>query len=113
MISGIETEGVPQTKKKAFDLLNEINQKFVDIVRNSGGNNAKRHLLIAGYATDFKLTCDSFLKCLRILRAGVRFQYIIILRPYSLFLKRMQAGELCVKHGEQKRISRNWTIIWI
>ena len=49
-------------KKKAFDLLNEINQKFVDIVRASGGNNAKRHLLIAGYATDIALTCDDYFK---------------------------------------------------
>lgn len=49
-------------KKKAFDLLNEINQKFVDIVRASGGNNAERHLLIAGYATDIKLTCDDYFK---------------------------------------------------
>lgn len=49
-------------KKKAFDLLNEINQKFVDIVRASGGNNAERHLLIAGYATDIALTCDDYFK---------------------------------------------------
>lgn len=49
-------------KSKAFGLLNGINQKFVDIVRASGGNNAKRHLLIAGYATDVDLTCDSMFK---------------------------------------------------
>ncbi len=45
-------------KSRAYALLNEINQKFVDVVRKSGGNNAKRHLLIAGYATDISLTCD-------------------------------------------------------
>ena len=45
-------------KKKAYELANSINQKFVDIVRASGGNNAKRHLLIAGYNTDIDLTCD-------------------------------------------------------
>ncbi|MGN1136043.1 MAG: glycoside hydrolase family 5 protein [Oscillospiraceae bacterium] len=49
-------------KEKAYGLLNEINQKFVDIVRNSGGNNTKRHLLIAGYATDVYLTCDEAYK---------------------------------------------------
>lgn len=49
-------------KKKSFSLLNDINQKFVDIVRDSGGNNAKRHLLIAGYNTDIELTCDSAFK---------------------------------------------------
>lgn len=34
----------------------------MDIVRDSGGNNAKRHLLIAGYNTDIELTCDSAFK---------------------------------------------------
>ncbi len=46
-------------KAESFGLLNEINQTFVDLVRSSGGNNAERHLLIAGYNTDFTLTCDS------------------------------------------------------
>ena len=32
---------------KAFALLNEFNQTFVDTVRSSGGNNAKRHLGIS------------------------------------------------------------------
>lgn len=49
-------------KEKAYGLLNEINQRFVDIVRESGGNNNKRHLLIAGYATDVALTCDGAFK---------------------------------------------------
>ena len=38
-------------KEKSYSILNEINQKFVDIVRASGKNNGKRHLLIAGYNT--------------------------------------------------------------
>lgn len=45
-------------KQEAYDLLGRINQQFVDIVRASGGNNETRHLLIAGYATDVKNTCD-------------------------------------------------------
>ncbi len=45
-------------KEEAYALLNDINQTFVDLVRKSGGNNKKRHLLIAGYATDVTLTCD-------------------------------------------------------
>ena len=54
--------GGPEGKDVAFGLLNEINQKFVDIVRASGGNNEQRHLLIAGYATDIGWTCDEFFK---------------------------------------------------
>lgn len=45
-------------KQEVYDLLGRINQKFVDIVRASGENNARRHLLIAGYATDVANTCD-------------------------------------------------------
>lgn len=50
--------GSTDGKAESFGLLNEINQKFVDIVRASGGNNPLRHLLIAGYNTDIDLTCD-------------------------------------------------------
>ena len=39
-----------------------MNQRFVNIVRKSGGNNEKRHLLIAGYNTDIDLTCDEMFK---------------------------------------------------
>ncbi|MDE6127963.1 MAG: glycoside hydrolase family 5 protein [Lachnospiraceae bacterium] len=53
---GSSTDG----KEEVFSLLNEINQTFVDIVRGSGGNNPKRHLLIAGYATNIELTSDAF-----------------------------------------------------
>ena len=35
-----------------------INQAFVDTVRGTGGNNASRFLLIAGYNTDIAKTCD-------------------------------------------------------
>jgi endoglucanase len=48
----------PDQKQKAYGILNHINQAFVDLVRQSGGLNAKRHLLIAGYATDIELTVD-------------------------------------------------------
>ncbi len=46
-------------KSKAYETLNALNQEFVDLVRSSGGNNPRRHLLIAGYWTDIASTCDS------------------------------------------------------
>ncbi len=49
-------------KEKSYSILNDINQRFVNIVRGSGGNNEKRHLLIAGYNTDIELTCDELYK---------------------------------------------------
>lgn len=42
-----------------YKLCNEINQAFVDTVRATGGNNAGRYLLIAGYGTNIDSTCDA------------------------------------------------------
>ncbi len=41
-----------------YALTNEVNQAFVDVVRATGGNNAERLLLIAGYGTNIDQTCD-------------------------------------------------------
>lgn len=49
-------------KSEAYELFNKINQEFVNLIRNSGGNNSKRHLLIAGYWTDVTQTCSSYFK---------------------------------------------------
>lgn len=46
------------TDEERYALTNEINQTFVDVVRATGGNNATRFLLIAGYSTDIDQTCD-------------------------------------------------------
>ena len=42
-----------------YALTNQVNQAFVDTVRATGGNNAQRFLLIAGYGTNIKDTFDS------------------------------------------------------
>ncbi|MDR3019710.1 MAG: glycoside hydrolase family 5 protein [Treponema sp.] len=47
-------------KGEAYRKVNALNQAFVDTVRASGGNNAERSLLIAGYWTDIDATCDPF-----------------------------------------------------
>ena len=46
------------TEDERYALTNEINQTFVDVVRATGGNNATRFLLIAGYGTNIDQTCD-------------------------------------------------------
>ncbi len=43
-----------------YDMINGLNQLFVDVVRSSGGNNAQRHLVVPGYNTDIDLTLDGF-----------------------------------------------------
>ena len=46
------------TVDEQYETMNKINQDFVNIVRQSGGNNEKRYLLIAGYSTNIERTCD-------------------------------------------------------
>ena len=46
------------TDDERFALTNEVNQVFVDTVRATGGNNAGRFLLIAGYGTAIDSTLD-------------------------------------------------------
>ena len=45
-------------KDEAYRIFNSINQKFIDAVRGSGGNNARRHVLIASYWTSIERACD-------------------------------------------------------
>jgi len=42
-----------------YTTLNNLNQAFVDTVRNTGGNNIDRLLLVAGANDDFQMTCTS------------------------------------------------------
>lgn len=51
-----------EEKHASYDLVNRVNQAFVDAVRGKGGNNSYRHLLISGYNTDVELTCDELFK---------------------------------------------------
>lgn len=51
-----------EEKRTSYDLVNRVNQAFVDVVRGTGGNNSDRHLLISGYNTDVELTCDELFK---------------------------------------------------
>ena len=41
---------------------NGFNQVFVDAVRATGGNNAKRHLVVQGFNTNIDSTCNGFIK---------------------------------------------------
>jgi endoglucanase len=45
------------SEEKAYAALARVNQLFVDTVRQTGGNNANRLLIVAGYTTDIDKTC--------------------------------------------------------
>ena len=47
------------TENECYETANLINSEFVKLIRSQGGANADRFLLIAGYNTDIKKTCDS------------------------------------------------------
>ena len=44
--------------RQAYATLTRVNQLFIDTVRKTGGNNAKRLLIITGYATDIGKTTN-------------------------------------------------------
>lgn len=50
------------SEQKAYATLTRVNQLFIDTVRKTegktGGNNAKRLLIVIGYTTDIKKTCE-------------------------------------------------------
>jgi endoglucanase len=50
-----ENEG---STSKAYAALARVNQLFIDTVRNTGGANAHRLLIITGYGTDFEKTTN-------------------------------------------------------
>ena len=47
---------------KSYATLTRVNQLFIDTVRKTGGNNAKRLLIVAGYSTDIEKTCSNAYK---------------------------------------------------
>jgi len=50
------------TEERSFEILNAINQAFVNEIRSQGGNNAERHLQIQGYKTNIDKTCSPLFK---------------------------------------------------
>ena len=53
-------DGYGAPDPRHFTFINELNQAFVDVVRGSGGNNGKRHLVVAGYNTNIDHTITGF-----------------------------------------------------
>lgn len=46
------------SSKDAYATLTRVNQLFIDTVRKTGGNNAKRLLIVTGYSTDITKTAN-------------------------------------------------------
>ncbi|MBE5928099.1 MAG: glycoside hydrolase family 5 protein [Lachnospiraceae bacterium] len=55
---GSKRENDNFSNNQLFDYTNEMNQTFVDAVRQTGGNNAERILIVSGYNTNIDKTTD-------------------------------------------------------
>jgi endoglucanase len=53
-------DGYGTPDPRHFAIINDLNQQFVNLVRASGGNNAKRHLVVPGYNTNIEHTIKGF-----------------------------------------------------
>jgi endoglucanase len=53
-------DGYGKPDPRHFAIINDLNQQFVNLVRASGGNNAKRHLIVPGYNTNIDQTLEAF-----------------------------------------------------
>lgn len=53
-------DGYGKPDPRHYPIINRLNQEFVDVVRASGGNNGKRHLLVPGYNTNIDQTIEGF-----------------------------------------------------
>ncbi len=53
-------DGYGNPDPRHFTFINELNQQFVNLVRATGGNNAKRHLVVPGYNTNIEHTIKGF-----------------------------------------------------
>ncbi len=53
-------DGYGKADPRHYVIVNRLNQEFVDVVRASGGNNGKRHLLVPGYNTNIDQTLEGF-----------------------------------------------------
>jgi endoglucanase len=71
------------SEDKAYATLTRVNQLFVDTVRKTGGNNAKRLLIVTGYATDFKKTCAPAFKLPKDTIPGRLFISVHYYTPYQ------------------------------
>jgi endoglucanase len=69
--------------QKAYATLTRVNQLFIETVRKTGGNNAKRLLIVTGYSTDIEKTCNSGYKLPKDTIPGKLFISVHYYTPYQ------------------------------
>lgn len=71
------------SKEKAYATLTRVSQLFIDTVRRTGGNNARRLLIVPGYSTDIDKTCQKEFRMPRDTVPGRLFLSIHYYTPWT------------------------------
>ena len=80
-------DGYGTPDPRHFDIINDLNQQFVNAVRGTGGNNAKRDLVVCGYNTNI----DHTLKGFKLPTDTVPNRLILSVHYYDPYLFALQA----------------------
>lgn len=71
------------SESEAYATLTRVNQLFVDTVRDTGGRNAERLLVVTGYSTDFAKTASELFKLPRDSAQGKLFISVHYYTPWQ------------------------------
>ncbi len=86
-----------------LEFVNDLNQNFVNVVRASGGNNDKRHLVVPGYNTNIDHTIKGF----KLPNDPAKNRLILSVHYYDPYLFALQAqNNVWGKNAEGKK--DNW-----
>lgn len=80
-------DGYGTPDPRHFAIINDLNQAFVKLVRKSGGNNSKRHLVVPGYNTNIEHTLKGF----KLPEDSVEARLILSVHYYDPYLFTLQA----------------------
>ena len=80
-------DGYGKPDPRHFTIINDLNQQYVNAVRATGGNNAKRHLVVAGYNTNIEHTINGF----KVPTDSVANRLILSVHYYDPYLFALQA----------------------
>jgi aryl-phospho-beta-D-glucosidase BglC (GH1 family) len=79
-------DGYGKADPRHLEIVNDLNQAFVNLVRASGGNNSKRHLIVPGYNTNI----DETLKAFKVPIDSAKNRLILSVHYYDPYLFALQ-----------------------
>jgi endoglucanase len=80
-------DGYGKPDPRHYGIVNELNQRFVTVIRASGHNNGKRHLIVPGYNTNIDQTIEGF----KLPADSVKSRLVLSVHFYDPYLFTMMA----------------------